>query len=65
MQLWNIILISLLACLPDSGYSYFITVDAHAEECFHENVEMGTKLGKHFVYTSVVLTFSAVKYVTL
>lgn len=28
------------------SYSYFITVDAHAEECFFEKVETGTKMGK-------------------
>lgn len=27
-----------------NGYS--ITVDAHAEECFYENVEADTKMGK-------------------
>lgn len=26
-------------------YGYFVTVDAHAEECFFDNVAMGTKLG--------------------
>lgn len=25
---------------------YFITIDAHAEECFFEKVTTGTKLGK-------------------
>lgn len=25
--------------------AYFITVDAHAEECFFDNVEAGTKMG--------------------
>ncbi|XP_046672512.1 transmembrane emp24 domain-containing protein 2-like isoform X1 [Homalodisca vitripennis] len=28
--------------------AYFITVDAHAEECFFEKVEIGTKLGLTF-----------------
>ena len=28
------------------SYSYFITVDAHAEECFFDKVEAGTKMGK-------------------
>ncbi|XP_039298148.1 transmembrane emp24 domain-containing protein [Nilaparvata lugens] len=28
--------------------AYFITVDAHAEECFFERAEMGTKLGLMF-----------------
>lgn len=26
--------------------AYFITVDAHAEECFFDRVEAGTKMGK-------------------
>lgn len=26
-------------------HSYFITVDAHAEECFFDKVEFGTKMG--------------------
>lgn len=25
--------------------SYFITVDAHSEECFFDRVEAGTKMG--------------------
>lgn len=25
--------------------AYYITVDAHAEECFFERVEQGTKMG--------------------
>lgn len=37
----------LLSCLP-SGYSYFITVDAHSEECFFDRAESGTKLGLMF-----------------
>ncbi|XP_050441788.1 transmembrane emp24 domain-containing protein 2-like [Adelges cooleyi] len=27
------------------GFCYFLTVDAHAEECFFDKVEIGTKLG--------------------
>lgn len=26
--------------------AYFVTVDAHAEECFFDKVEEGTKMGK-------------------
>ncbi|CAG9770060.1 unnamed protein product [Ceutorhynchus assimilis] len=37
----------LLACLTQA-YGYIITVDAHAEECFFEKVEAGTKLGLSF-----------------
>lgn len=27
------------------GFGYFLTVDAHAEECFFDKVEIGSKLG--------------------
>jgi len=32
----------------DSVSSYFITVDAHAEECFFDKVDAGTKMGLTF-----------------
>lgn len=32
----------------ESCYGYFITVDAHAEECFFDRAEIGTKLGLTF-----------------
>ncbi|RLU21729.1 hypothetical protein DMN91_006105 [Ooceraea biroi] len=31
-----------------SAHCYFITVDAHAEECFFDKVEFGTKMGLTF-----------------
>ncbi|XP_014278646.1 transmembrane emp24 domain-containing protein 2 [Halyomorpha halys] len=37
----------LLACVSFST-AYFVTVDAHSEECFFEKVEQGTKLGLMF-----------------
>ncbi|XP_044739000.1 transmembrane emp24 domain-containing protein 2 [Chrysoperla carnea] len=37
----------ILNCICQS-YGYFITVDAHAEECFHDRVETGTKMGLMF-----------------
>ncbi|GLV37065.1 CHOp24 [Carabus blaptoides fortunei] len=37
-----------VACLCTSGSAYFITVDAHAEECFFDKVDTGTKLGLTF-----------------
>lgn len=37
----------LLSCLPSSN-AYFITVDAHSEECFFDRAESGTKLGLMF-----------------
>lgn len=33
------------------GLSYFLTVDAHAEECFFDKVEVGSKLGMLLVIT--------------
>ena len=41
----TVILVTLVALINPS-YSYMITVDAHAEECFMEKVTSGTKLGK-------------------
>jgi len=34
----------LILCLSQAQ-AYIITVDAHAEECFFEKVEAGTRLG--------------------
>lgn len=36
-----------LACFTQT-YGYIVTVDAHAEECFFQKVEAGTKLGLSF-----------------
>jgi hypothetical protein len=33
--------------------AYYVTVDAHAEECFFEKVTAGTKLGIFDVYNSL------------
>ncbi|PSN56727.1 Transmembrane emp24 domain-containing protein [Blattella germanica] len=41
------VLLLLISCLRVS-YGYFITVDAHAEECFFDKVESGTKMGLMF-----------------
>jgi len=38
-----VLFITLHQCLP-----YFINVDAHAEECFFDKVQNGTKMGKFF-----------------
>ena len=46
MQL-NIVLL-LLAQFAAVARSYFITVDAHAEECFFDKVKSGTKMGLMF-----------------
>lgn len=45
----------LILCTFKHGEAYFITVDAHAEECFFDKVEIGTKLGKYyFVFKFIV-----------
>lgn len=44
----------LLAVLLSSAHSYTITVDAHEEQCFFENVEADTKLGKSFWCSRIV-----------
>lgn len=36
----------LLVTMLQSVVPYFITVDAHAEDCFFDKVQNGTKLGK-------------------
>ena len=38
----------MLASLMAQVESYFITVDAHAEECFFDKVKSGTKMGLMF-----------------
>lgn len=40
--------IILIFSLLSPCNSYFVTVDAHAEECFFEKVEDGTKMSLHF-----------------
>lgn len=44
----TILFTACLAVFLNSGACYFITVDAHAEECFFDKVEAGTKLGLTF-----------------
>lgn len=44
--LWCTLL--LLLYTSDGALSYFVTVDAHAEECFFDKVSSGTKLGLTF-----------------
>jgi len=38
----------VLALAVSTSEAYFITVDAHAEECFFDKVKMGTKMGLIF-----------------
>lgn len=42
LGLWGLLLLLGLG----QAKAYIVTVDAHAEECFFEHVEAGTKLGK-------------------
>lgn len=43
---WIWVISTVLAAFVTTANSYTITVDAHAEECFFENVEADTKMGK-------------------
>jgi hypothetical protein len=45
MSLLNVYTLLLLISHVGLSYEYFITVDAHAEECFFDKVESGTKMG--------------------
>lgn len=38
----------MLAVGLGSGHAYFVTIDAHSEECFFDNVKAGTKMGLIF-----------------
>lgn len=37
-----------LAAFAVPTYSYFINIDAHGEECFHDRVSPGTKMALTF-----------------
>ncbi|KAH1003284.1 hypothetical protein HUJ05_011212 [Dendroctonus ponderosae] len=45
MGLWGL-LGALLVLGVGQARAYYVTVDAHAEECFFEHVDAGTKLGR-------------------
>ncbi|XP_035691566.1 transmembrane emp24 domain-containing protein 2 isoform X1 [Branchiostoma floridae] len=44
----NLWLLAVLAACLDSISAYFVSVDAHAEECFFDKVTSGTKMGLMF-----------------
>lgn len=41
-------LVVLLAVLSATASGYFVSIDAHAEECFYERANSGTKMGLMF-----------------
>lgn len=41
-------LVVLLAVLSATASGYFVSIDAHAEECFYERVNSGTKMSLMF-----------------
>lgn len=41
-----LLLLGSLLILARNGSAFIVSVDAHNEECFFENVEGGTKFGK-------------------
>lgn len=43
-----ILLTAALLGAVSLSHAYFITVDAHSEECFFDRVEAGTKMGKYY-----------------
>ena len=43
-----VLVITVLVTLLNGCRGYFVTVDAHAEECFFDKVTKGTKMGLTF-----------------
>ncbi|XP_059613364.1 transmembrane emp24 domain-containing protein 2 [Phlebotomus argentipes] len=43
-----LIVACILSCIAAPANAYFVTVDAHSEECFFDRVEAGTKMGLIF-----------------
>lgn len=41
-------LVVLLGALSYTASGYFVSIDAHADECFYERVNSGTKMGLMF-----------------
>ena len=44
----HIFVLSILIALAQRAQAYFVTVDAHAEECFFDKVKQGTKMSLMF-----------------
>lgn len=57
-KMYKCVVCLLLAVLSHvtPSFSYMITVDAHAEECFFDKVEAGTKMGNLFIFVSFTQT---------
>lgn len=48
---FNIVcLTSVLLALFKSSEAYMVTIDARGQECFHEKVEIGTKMSNYFSF---------------
>lgn len=54
LLIYSVVIITLL----NRTNGYTITVDAHAEECFYENVEADTKMGKLVFCINIISTYS-------
>ena len=49
MDIYSYVFALLMCCMHiDTIYGYFVTIDAHAEECFFDKVTSGTKLSLMF-----------------
>ena len=43
-----VVAVALLGCSVQSAFGFAVEVDAHAEECFFDNIKSGTKVGVNF-----------------
>lgn len=53
-KMWNnriILLATVLLGLINYTKGYFVTVDAHSEECFFDKAESGTKMGRSRLFS--------------
>lgn len=49
----QLICLLIAVCLVRNSVSYFVTVDAYAEECFFDKVEAGTKMGEFVIFAKI------------